>query len=95
MLLVLGGWFVTCYQRQAKTGEYRRDYEGRVVEKYVTNHETEQGTFVTRHILVKSESGEQFPVVVSAELFERAQTGMWIRRTKTSVELSLDGRVWK
>ena len=95
MLLTLAGGFVTCYQRQTSRGEYRHDYEGQVIEKYVTNHESQQGTFVTRHILVKNNAGEQFPVVVSGDIFERAQIGMWIKRKETGIELSSDGRTWK
>ena len=95
IVLALGGGFVTCYQRHTLTGEYRHNYEGQVIEKYVTNHESQQGTFVTRHILVKSNAGEQFPVVVSADIFERAQIGMWIKREETGILLSADGRIWK
>lgn len=95
VLLVLGGALVTCYQRQTSKGQFRREYEGKVVEKYVTNHETQEGTFVTRHILIKNNEGEQFAVVVSPEIFERVQKEMWIRRKESGIELSSDGQAWK
>lgn len=95
MVLVLGGAIATCYQRSTLTGPYRDDYEGQVLDKYVTNHESDEGTFVTKHLLIKGKTGEQFQVVVSSAIFARAQVGMWIRRKETSIELSSDGRDWK
>ncbi len=95
MVLVLGGAIATCYQRSTLTGPYRADYEGQVLDKYVTNHESEQGTWVSKHLLIKAKTGEQFQVVVSSAVFERAQVGMLIRRKGSAVELSTDGRDWK
>ena len=95
MVLVLGGGIATCYQRSTLTGPYRENYEGQVVEKYVTNHESEEGSSVTNHLLVKGKSGEQFQVVVSSATFTRAQVGMLIRRKGSAIELSADGRDWK
>jgi hypothetical protein len=95
IVLVLGGAIATCYQRSTSTGPYRGDYEGQVSDKYVTNHESQQGTWVTKNLLVKSNTGEQFQVVVSSAIFERAQVGMRIRRKGTSIELSADGQDWK
>jgi hypothetical protein len=94
-LLVLAGILVTCYQRIALKGRFRETYEGRVVEKYVNYHESQHGTFVTKYILLKPADGEQFSVAVSSEIFDRAQVGMWIRRTKAGVELSNEGQTWK
>jgi hypothetical protein len=95
MVLVLGGAIATCYQRSTLTGAYRDDYEGQVLDKYVTNHESDQGTFVTKHLLIKAKTGEQFQVAVSSAIFARTEVGMWIRRKGTSIELSADGRDWK
>src|SRR5687767_1675246 len=88
MVLVLGGAIATCYQRSTSTGPYRDNYEGKVLEKYITNHESEQGTWVRKNLLVKAETGEQFQVVVSSAIFDRAQVGMLIRRKGSAIELS-------
>jgi len=85
----------TCYQRSKLQGQYRRTYEGRVIDKYVNYRESELGTFTTKHIIVRNDAGEEFPVKVSDELYERAQIGNWIRRKETGIELSLDGTNWK
>ena len=95
MVLVLGGAIATCYQRSTVSGPYRSDYEGQVLSKYVTNHESTEGTRVTKHLLIKGKTGEQFQVVVSDGIFERAQIGMWVRRKETGIQLSADGRDWK
>jgi len=95
MVLVLAGGIATCYQRSTLTGPYRENYEGQVLEKYVTHHESEEGSSVTNHLLVKEKSGEQFQVVVSSATFTRAQVGMLIRRKGGAIELSADGRDWK
>ena len=95
VVLMLAAMITTCYQRSTLTGQYRDVYEGQVADKFVTNHETDEGTFVTKHLLIKAKNGEQFQVDVSSAIFSRAQIGMWIRRKGTSIELSADGRVWK
>ena len=95
VVLMSGAAIATCYQRSTLTGQYRDVYEGQVLDKFVTNYESEEGTFVTRHLLIKGNAGDQFQAVVSSAVFERAEVGMWIRRKGPSIELSADGRDWK
>lgn len=94
-VLMLGAAMATCYQRAILSPPVREHYEGRVLDKYLTTHETEEGSSVRNHLLIEGESGEQFQVVVSPAVFQRAQVGMLIRRKGSAIELSADGRDWK
>lgn len=90
-LLILATLMAIYYQRSTSTGMYRRDYEGEVVDKFVSYHESQTGTGIERHFLIKGKSGEQFQVVVGKELYERARIGMWIKSSQAGVELSESG----
>lgn len=79
---VVVAFVINYYQRMHSQGAYRNEYEGRVANKWVTYHETEFGTRVSRHLLIKSKSGEAFQVVVSAELYEQAAVDLWVVKTK-------------
>lgn len=75
-------------QRTSPTGTHRSEYEGRVVDKSQTILETNEGSFVRRRLLIEDRNGVRFEVAVSRELYERAQKGMWIKRSRRGVELS-------
>lgn len=59
-------------------GAYRTEYAGRVLDKWVTYHESEFGTRVSRHLLIKSKNEEVFQVSVSPELYEQAKVDFWV-----------------
>lgn len=78
---------VSLYQRTKSQGAYRNEYAGRVIDKWVTYHETELGTRVNRHLLIKSKSGEVFQVNVSPELYEQVKVDMWLIKDKDNSKI--------
>jgi hypothetical protein len=76
------------YQRSTLTGEYQRDYEGQVVDKFFIPHESQTGSSVQRALLIKVKSGEQFQVTIGKDIYDRAQAGMSIKSSKQGIELS-------
>ena len=59
-------------------GAYRNEYAGRVMDKWVTYHESELGTRISRHLLIKPKNGEVFQVSVSPESYEQAKVDFWV-----------------
>jgi hypothetical protein len=64
-------------------------YEGVVVDKSLTIHESEQGSWPRRRLHVRVEDGRVFLFPAGPELYESARVGMRIRKTAAAgVELS-------
>jgi hypothetical protein len=78
---------VSFNERLKSQGAYRQEYSGRVMDKWVTYHESEQGTGVSRHLLIKSNDGEVFQVSVSPDLYEQAKAGLWVIKDKTGIKI--------
>ncbi len=74
------------YQRMKSEGAYRNEYAGRVMDKWLTYHETELGTRLSRHLLIKSKNGEVFQVIVSPEPYEQAKIGAWVNKDKNGIQ---------
>lgn len=85
MVVLLG---IGLYQRWHSQGAYREEYAGKVIDKWVTYHETQQGTRISRHLLIKPNDDEPFQVVVGPELYEDAKAGGWIVKNKEGVKIS-------
>ncbi|HEV7473589.1 MAG TPA: hypothetical protein VGN90_06060 [Pyrinomonadaceae bacterium] len=79
---------VGLYQRWHSQGAYREAYAGRVMDKWVTYHETQQGTGISRHMLIKPKEGEAFEVAAGPELYEDVKVGRWIVKNKEGVKMS-------
>jgi hypothetical protein len=74
-------------QRFVSSGPYQRDYEGIIVEKFLNPRESEQGSSTKTALLIKGKRGDQFTIVVSPDLYDRAAVGRWIRSSTSGVEL--------
>lgn len=57
---------------------YCTTYEGRIIDKFTHATETDEGSYLKRYLRIKGENGAEFQVVVSFNLYEKAQVGMWI-----------------
>jgi len=78
----------TCYNQYTLTGPYAREYEGKILDKSQTITESQTGSGVRRRLLLEGRGGEKFEVAVGAETYERAQKGMWIKKTDAGIELT-------
>lgn len=78
----------TCYNQYTLTGPYAREYEGKILDKSQTITESQTGSGVRRRLLLEGRGGERFEVSIGEETYERAQKGMWIKKTEAGVELS-------
>lgn len=85
-LFVIG--FAYAYPRL--TPRPRRDFDGRIVEKYVALGESRIGSVTRPRLVVESADGRRFTVGVSDEEYERAQVGMWLSRREDELILSRD-----
>lgn len=77
-----------CHRQYTLTGAYRREYEGRILDKSQTITESRQGSGVRRRLLIEGRGGERLEVAIGADTYERAQKGMWIRKTAEGIELT-------
>lgn len=84
LVFVLG---INLSQRIKSQGAYRNEYEGRVMDKWVGYHESQQGTRISRHLLIKSKNNEVFQVSVSPELYEQAKVGNWLLKDKEGLRI--------
>jgi hypothetical protein len=73
--------FVVYRHNTSPSGIHRREYEGLIVDKSETFVETQQGSFVSRRLLIEDKNGTRFEVVADEELYQRAQKGMWIKKS--------------
>lgn len=77
-----------CYQQYTLTGPYAREYEGKILDKSQTITESYWGSGARRRLLLEGRGGEKFEVAIGEETYERAQKGMWIKKTEAGVELT-------
>jgi hypothetical protein len=87
-VLVVG--FVYGYPRLTRPPLAQRDFEGRVVEKFVALGESYTGSRTFPRLGVETANGARFNVAVSDEQYERAQVGMWVSRHRGELILSWD-----
>lgn len=74
----------TCYRQYTLTGPYVREYEGKILDKSQTITESQTGSGVRRRLLLEGRDGRKFEVAIGAETYERAQKGMWIKKSEAA-----------
>ena len=79
--------------RSTKTGPFRQEYEGQIVEKWADYSHSEQGSQPYFRLMVKGRDSRQFSVSVSSEIYDRAKVGMFVRKTDAGVELIANEQV--
>jgi hypothetical protein len=82
-------WGVYKY-RSAPKGPFRNEYQGRVVDKWASYTQSEQGSRPYFRLVVEGEDKVRFQVSVSADIYERAKVGMRVKKTEKGVELMAD-----
>jgi hypothetical protein len=82
LLGVIG--FAYAYPRL--TPVVRRDFDARVVEKYVAVRESQIGSATLPRLVVETADGRRFTVGVSGEQYEQARVGMWLFAPRRRVE---------
>ena len=91
LVFIIGALSFLYYQRFVNDAEpYRMEYEGVVVEKPVFFRDSEQGAGVQRLLTIEGDNGTRFNVIATKEIYEQAQIGMRIRRTKDGTSISYD-----
>jgi hypothetical protein len=89
-LTVFAVGFAYAYPRLTRTPLVRRDFDGRVVEKFVTLGESRMGSATFPLLVVEIANGARFNVAVSDEQYERARVGMRVSRHRGELILSWD-----
>lgn len=87
-LLVFG--LIYAYPPLTRPPLARRDFDGRVVEKFVALGESRIGSQTFPRLGVEMAGGGRFNVAVNDEQYERARVGMWVSRRKGELRLSWD-----
>ena len=91
LVAVIGALSFLYYQRFVNDGEpYRMEYDGIVVEKPVFFSDSEQGAGVQRMLTIEDDNGGRFKVIATRDIYEQAQIGMRIKRTKDGTSISHD-----
>jgi hypothetical protein len=82
------GFAAFAFKNLMVSGEYRTEYEGSVVAKSIRVHESQEGSWEEKCLMIMDRTQTQFQVVVPAGIYERANVGMWIKKDKKGFELS-------
>ena len=91
LALFIGGISLISYQRFVNDGEpYRMEYEGIVVDKPVLFRDSDQGAGLQRLLTIERDDGNRFQVIATNDIYQRAQIGMRIKRTKDGTTISYD-----
>ena len=75
------------YQCAISSGPFRKEYTGKIVDKKITLHESDEGSFFVHKLAIEEKSGTRFQVTVPQELYDRAEIGMLIQRSNRGIEL--------
>jgi hypothetical protein len=75
------------YQRFTLTRAYRQQYEGKIVDKTMRFHESEEGSSRESYLVIEGKDGGRFLVSVREDAYNRARVGMWVRRDRGGFEL--------
>ena len=76
--------------RSAKTGPFRTEYEGRIIDKWADHTQSEQGSQPYFRLVIRSSDNRQFTVSVSSEIYDRSKVGMFVRKTDAGIEFIAD-----
>ncbi|MBV9926555.1 MAG: hypothetical protein JOZ96_16160 [Acidobacteria bacterium] len=82
--------FVYAYPRLTRPPLAQRDFEGRVVEKFVALGESQIGSRTFPRLGVETANGARFNVAVTDEMYQRARVGMRVSRHRGELILSGD-----
>lgn len=86
-LVALIGFAVFAFKNLMVRGDYSTAYEGKIVEKAIRLHESDEGSWEERCLVIVDRTGTQSQVVVPAGIYDRANIGMWIKRDKKGFDL--------
>lgn len=78
---------IVSYQCATSSGPFRKEYGGKIVDKKVTLHESNEGSFFVYKLAIEEKSGTRFQITVPQELYDRAKVGMLIQRSTKGIEL--------
>lgn len=87
-LIIFAVGFAYAYPRLTRPPLARRDFNGRVVEKFVALGESRIGSATFPRLVVETANGARFNVAVNDEQYEQAQVGMWVSRRGGELRLS-------
>ncbi|HEY6243398.1 MAG TPA: hypothetical protein VIX17_05605 [Pyrinomonadaceae bacterium] len=76
--------------RSAKTGPFRTEYEGRIIDKWANHTQSEQGAQPYFRLVINGNDNQRFTVAVSSEIYDRAKVGMSVRKTDAGIEFITD-----
>ncbi len=85
LVAILCGILFLLYQRFNTV--LANEYEGKIVDKLAGYTHSDEGSFPYYRLLVKSDDGQSFQVRVDYEIYQRAQPGMVIKKTRLGIEL--------
>ena len=85
-VMMVGAFFVSCRQRFFRPA--RIQYEGQIVDKWMGFTDSETGSFPYYRILIEEKSGKRITMPIDYETYERVKVRMWIRSSKSGIELS-------
>jgi hypothetical protein len=57
---------------------YRKVYKGKVVDKWLSITETQQGSIVTRRLLIEGGNGERFKMFINIEEYDKIKIGDFV-----------------
>ena len=78
---------IVSYRCATSSGPFRKEYTGKIVDKKITLHESNEGSFFVYKLAIEEKGGTRFQVSVPQELYDQAKIGMLIQRSTKGIEL--------
>ena len=89
-ILVIGGLILLLYTyyRPITAGKNeKKEYTGRIVDKFTTSSEWYTGSTFSRYLELEEKTGVHRRLKVSEEMYQKAEPGMWIEVNESGVRL--------
>lgn len=86
-LVAIGALF---YLFSSPSGQNPREFTGKIVDKKVSGYESEKGSSFVNELVIEEKNGRRFVLSVTGEMYGQASIGMWIKRSKNSLDLQTD-----
>jgi hypothetical protein len=88
IVLMLAGGLKRRYERTTATGAFRHEISGKILSKHIHTYEEDEGSKLSRRLIIEEKSGRQTRITVSSQVWQEAQVGQWLIRDARGTRFS-------
>lgn len=76
-----------CYLRAINGEQDKKEFSGKIIDKFTISHESKTGSSFTRYIEMEEKTGARRKIAVSEEIYQKAEPGMRIDMKQSGISL--------